>query len=259
MTKKRIADLLKEEVEKPVPEAESSTDKPTAKTEAKSSTKAGASKTSASKTAASKASASKTVAAKSSRSKTTAKATATKPTAESTAESTSTDTNTAALNKKIKTLEAALIKAESQISALQDDVNTHQDRIFELKDSLETAENESKNKDADLEKISAQLKEARQTILKISENQNAEKERLAKAEEQTIRETAEREAAEEKAATEAAAEAKKLKAEKQKSSLSYRRPYSSYKSIPEYAIQRGTPASGQNSSMLDDDDIGWVD
>ncbi len=163
------------------------------------------------------------------------------------------------MNKKIKTLEAALIKTESQISALQDDVDTHQARIFELKDSLEKAENESKTKDADLKKVSAQLKEARQTILKISENQNAEKERLAKAGEQAAKETAEREAAEKQAAAKAAEAAEKQKAEKQKSSLSFRRPYTSYKSIPEYAIQRGTPASGQNNSMLDDDDIGWVD
>ncbi len=37
MTKKRIADLLKEEVEKPVLEAESGTDKPATKIGAKSS------------------------------------------------------------------------------------------------------------------------------------------------------------------------------------------------------------------------------
>ena len=40
-----------------------------------------------------------------------------------------------------------------------------------------------------------------------------------------------------------------------RSTLTLRNRPSSYKAIPEYAIQRGE----QNNSMLSDDDIGWVD
>lgn len=268
MTKKRIADLLKEEVEKPVSGAESSAAEPSAETKAQP--KRTPSKTAVSKTSARKTSSAKTATAKSSTAQTSsAKAAAAKSTTSkattskaAVAKTKAADANITHLTQKIETLEAALIQAESQISALQDDVETHQNRIFELKDSLEKSESGSRAKDADLEKVTVQLKEARQTILKISERQEAEKKQLADAEKQAMtQKVAEKKVAEKKAAEEKAAEEKdaKKKAETQKSGLSVRRPYSSYKSIPEYAIQRGTPMGGQNNSMLNDDDIGWVD
>ena len=128
-----------------------------------------------------------------------------------------------------------------QISALQEDVDTHQSRIFELKDSLKKTESESKKKDTRLKKITAELKEAKDTILKLSANQQ----RATKAE---------------PAAGKKESTGKPDSNPAAKSGLALgRRPYSSYKSIPEYAIQRGTPVGGQNNSMLSDDDIGWVD
>ena len=96
---------------------------------------------------------------------------------------------------------------------------------------------------AQITKLTAELNEAKQVILKLTEaNQQAKAQAQAEAE----------------AASKAAPEAPATKpAERQ--SLKLRRHYANYKSIPEYAIQRGTPTGGQNNSMLSDDDIGWVD
>ncbi|MEO0648912.1 MAG: hypothetical protein AAFZ17_22610, partial [Cyanobacteria bacterium J06650_10] len=162
MTKKRIADLLKEEVEKP---AEDNADsKSESKTESKS---AGATSSATGRTR--KRSSAKSTTAKSTSSEKTAakKATAAKAT---TAKSTnkSADTNgkqsvtDAALTKQIAGLESTLTKSNDQIAALQEDVDTHQARIFELKDALEKAEEKAnaatkeaeraaKEKDAEIE------------------------------------------------------------------------------------------------------------
>lgn len=218
MTKKRIADLLKEEVEKP------SASDTSARTRKRPSTQKTETESAAAKSAPAKTTARKTPAKTTA--KTTGKAAATKD---------ATSADTAALSKKNEQLQTELDQAIAQISALQEDVQTHQERVFELKDSLEKAESDGKKKAAQLEKANAELKEAKQTILKLSEAQQARTEEVK--------------------AAEAEAESK---AEKQALSVQRsRRP--SYKSIPEYAIQRGTPTGGQNNSMMSDDDIGWVD
>jgi len=243
MTKKRIADLLKEEVEKPA-DADSAAPPSKASSAAKKSSSATTAKAKASGEA------------KSRTRKRASAATATKASAakSAAAKAASADSKPAALkpaasDKKVAELEAALAKSAAQVSALQEDVDTHQERIFELKDSLKSTQSEGKKKDAQLEKLAAELEEAKQTILKLTAA-NKEKETVAIAQKSAAAEAA-------KAAEEETKKADAKPAERQISV--YRRPYTSYKSIPEYAIQRGTPASGQNNSMMDDDDIGWVD
>lgn len=229
MTKKRIADLLKEEVEKPAEEKASIATDSTVKGTRKRSPDP----QSAATQSAGQATAKKTAAAQTNAQTKSAKAAAatTKPAAKSASDR--------QLTAKIAELEAALSQSAQKASALQADVDTHQDRIFELKDSLEKAESDRQAKTAQVTKLTAELDEAKQVILKLTEaNQQAKDQAQAEPE-----------------ATSEAPAAKP--AERQ--SLQLRRPYTSYKSIPEYAIQRGTPAGGQNNSMLSDDDIGWVD
>ncbi|MGB7247985.1 MAG: hypothetical protein WBC73_03520 [Phormidesmis sp.] len=245
MTKKRIADLLKEEVEKPATgkaadsndsEGKATAKKRTAKTTAKTAAKTPA-KTTA-KTAATKTPA-----------KTPAKSAAKSTAKASSASKNSAQENDPVLTSKISDLEAALQKSTAQISALQDDIETHQDRIFELKDSLEKAQSESQEKESQLQKLSAELKEAKQVILNLSAtHQDAA---IPADPSQTKSQIT---------TTEPAAAKASENASKARQSLSVTRPrYSSYKSIPEYAIDRGTPLKGQNNSMMSDDDIGWVD
>ncbi len=226
MTKKRIADLLKEEVEKPAEgKASIATD-----SEVKGTRKRSPAAQSVGQATAKKTTTAQTKSAKTTAAKTTAIA---KPAAKSASDR--------QLTTKISELEAALGQSAEKASALQTDVDMHQDRIFELKDSLEKAERDRQTQTTQIAKLTAELDEAKQVILNLSEaNQQAEHQAQAEAE------------------PEAAPEALAAKpAERQ--SLQLRRPFTSYKSIPEYAIQRGTPTGGQNNSMLSDDDIGWVD
>ncbi|MEL6778187.1 MAG: hypothetical protein AAFO06_13105 [Cyanobacteria bacterium J06597_16] len=256
MTKKRIADLLKEEVEKPAQAASSAKGRGRKRPSAKAASTSTAAKSAAAKSAKSKSTAAKSAAAKSTAakstkstaasrtaskatSKTTAKPAATKASA---AKASATKNESAALAKKVAQLEAALNESAAQVSALQEDVETHQNRVFELKDSLEATERESKKKDSQLKKLTAELADAKQVILDLSEaaakNKAAAKAGLATTKQKT---------------------ATPAKTPAARSLSVQRRPYSSYKSIPEYAIQRGTPLGGQSNSMMDDDDIGWVD
>lgn len=250
MTKKRIADLLKEEVEKSstaTPAGAKSAQGGSAKASvskastAKAAAKPATSKTSASKSASEGAgtstNASKSASKSVSPASASAKAAATKPSAVKGA-----DTQAAPdLAPKVAELEAklneALQQSTAQISALQGDIDTHQSRIFELKDSLEKAENDGNKKDAQIKKLTTDLEAAKQTIGKLTERSKAEVAPTASP-------------ATEKAAAQPS----------DRPSLSIRQsPYSGYKSIPEYAIQRGTPPAGQSNSMMSDDDIGWVD
>ncbi|MGC1309382.1 MAG: hypothetical protein WA885_19345 [Phormidesmis sp.] len=224
MTKKRIADLLKEEVEKPVGEA---TTEPKREKDSKDGDAESKGRTRKRPSAAKSATTQSTP-------RSTAKA-ATKA-IKKTAGQPSDD-----LTQKVAELEAALTQSAEQIMGLQADVNSHQDRIFELKDKLEKAESDRTKKAASIDKLVAELKEAKQTIVSLTAAKAADSRETAP--------TAEKAAPPEPAPK---------PAERQSLSLQ-RRPYSSYKSIPEYAIQRGTPTGGQNNSMLDDDDIGWVD
>ena len=256
MTKKRIADLLKEEVEKPdgdgsttgtakaptetgpSAKASSRTKKRTSSTSRASSSKS-ASTTSSStraKSASSKSASKKSASSKSAKADTAAKG--------NTSKAAASKSETAPVaqdpNPTIKALEISLQKANEQIDALQADVSTHQARIFELKDSLQQAENTTKQKDTQLKQLTDELETAKATIRKLTE---ANREKAAQA-------------ADKAAADKAAAD----KAHRKSLTLQRSRTtYSSYKSIPEYAIQRGTPAGGQANSMMSDDDIGWVD
>lgn len=229
MTKKRIADLLKEEIEKSDEGAggdEPANPEQTSKTKAR---KPAAAKADTAKSAA------KTSAAKAT--STGSKATATKATANKATATKAAAKPDEALTQKIAALETALQKNAEQVAALRADVDTHQSRIFELKDALQDAETASQKKDAQLEDLTAKLAEAKQTIMKLTEAKESTPE----------------------PAPEPAAEKESEAAKRQSLQLKQRSPYSGYKSIPEYAIQRGTPAGGQNNSMMNDDDLGWVD
>ena len=228
MTKKRIADLLKEEVEKsnqaePAPaEGESQTtdvklDKPET-TEAASNKAHG--KTAAGTTGRS-------------RKRTTRKSSTTVEKA-----SQATANNSVALEKKIRELESSLQQAQEQISGLQGDIKTHQDRIFELKDELEASKQSVAEKSEALAKATEELETAKETIRQITAVQEKERETKAQADE-------------------AAAKPQVIHGADlatNRSTLSLRNRPGGYKAIPDYAIQRG-----EQNSMLSDDDIGWVD
>ena len=57
----------------------------------------------------------------------------------------------------------------AQVKGLQGDLETQQTRLFELKDALEKAEAEATAKNQQIEKVTAALAEAKQTILKMTE------------------------------------------------------------------------------------------
>lgn len=233
MTKKRIADLLKEEVEKSSTAASAGAKSDQDDSAKASVTKASTAKASAAKPATSKTSASKSISPASA----STKAAATKPSAVKGADAqVAPDLAPKVADPEAK-LNEALQQSTAQISALQGDIDTHQSRIFELKDSLEKTENDGKKKDAQIKKLTADLEAAKQTIVKLTDKSKADVAPAASP-------------ATEKAAARPS----------DRPSLSVRQsPYSGYKSIPEYAIQRGTPPAGQNNSMMSDDDIGWVD
>ncbi len=263
MTKKRIADLLKEEVEKSsvsVPAAAklapsnsaSDSAKPSASDSASDSAKPSA-KPSVTKASAAKASAAKRTTSKTSASQSTSKSASksgspasasTKAAATKSSAVKAADTQTTPdLAPKVADLEAklneALQQSTDQISALQGDIDTHQSRIFELKDSLEKTENDGKKKDAQIKKLTDDLEAAKQTIVELTDKSKLDAKQLA-----SQPATADKTAAQ----------------PSDRASLSVRQsPYANHKSIPEYAIQRGTPLAGQGSSMMNDDDLGWVD
>lgn len=132
------------------------------------------------------------------------------------------------LEQQVKRLTADLgaIKAQEaksldQIKGLQGDLDNQQSRLFELKDTLEKAEKIVQQKDTQLLKLTAELEEAKQVILKMSQPQPEPKPTPS---------------------PERAPLAVKM---------SRRAPA---KHIPEYAIQRG-----EQRSMVSDMDIGWFD
>ena len=214
MTKKRIADLLKEEVEK--------TSEAT-QTQAKG-TSQPAQPAPDSTSATGKATSSRTRKRPSKSSTTTTKQAATKTSSTSTVE------------KQIAKLETALNQAKEQIVGLQGDIEPHQARIFELKDELTASQKATAEQTQALPKATAELETAKDTIRKITA---AQKENAAAAQK-------------EKPTTKVIHGADLAT---NRNTLSLRNRPSSYKAIPEYAIQRGE----QNNSMLSDDDIGWVD
>lgn len=147
MTKKRIADLLKEEVEKSNEAEQTPAESVSQVAQTNSNT------------------AEKTAAGKGRTRKRTGKAaTAAKQV------SVEAD-NTAVLEKQIVELETALKQAREQIIELQDDVKTHQARIFELKDELDTAQKATAEKAEELTKVSEELDTAKETIRQITAQQ----------------------------------------------------------------------------------------
>jgi chromosome segregation ATPase len=262
MTKKRIADLLKEELEKPAAagsethqaDGAKSRDRkrPSAQTTPAAEAKSATAKSATAKSTTAKSTTAKSATAKTATAKSASAASSAQKTPAGKAKPATTSASTAEFTDKIAELGAALNRSAEQISTLQADLSTHQSRIFELKDSLQKSERDRQQKDTALAKLSSELEEAKQTILKLTaaqaaRQQEAKQSEQAKPESSTAKKPAEKPA--EKSAEKPAA----------RPSLSLRKPYSSYKSIPEYAIQRGTSDSGQINSMLSDDDIGWVD
>ncbi|MBX2866327.1 MAG: hypothetical protein KTR27_22485 [Leptolyngbyaceae cyanobacterium MAG.088] len=156
MTKKRIADLLKEEVEKNNETAAKPAEKDTQKIQTSNTGTAKKASSGANRTR-----------------KRTTKASST---AKQTDAKTSSDND---LEKQIANLEASLKQAKDQISGLQDDIKTHQSRIFELKDELEASQKTTAEKTEALAQAKEELETAKETIRKIT----AQKEDAPKAEE----------------------------------------------------------------------------
>jgi peptidoglycan hydrolase CwlO-like protein len=150
----------------------------------------------------------------------------------------------------VKELQTALAAAETreadlqtQVQGLQADLETHQARLFELKDNLEQAQLTTQGKAEELSQVTAELAEAKAVILKMSA---APAPRPAPPE----------------PASPAPPAAGAPPAPSGRAPLSVRMPTGSRRGaprgIPEYAIQRGEKAPVKNT-MLSDEDIGWVD
>ena len=132
---------------------------------------------------------------------------------------------------------------------MQDDVKTHQDRVYELKDSLDSAQKAAQKQDADLSKVRAELETAKDTIRQLT------------AEPKSETKPPETKPVEAKPVeTKPAHPVMGPDLARNRQTLSARRPPTNRpsrgsKAIPDYAILR----DGQQNSMLSDDDIGWVD
>ncbi|WP_008310924.1 hypothetical protein [Leptolyngbya sp. PCC 6406] len=146
----------------------------------------------------------------------------------------------AELTTALAAAETGATELQTQVQALQGDLETQQGRLFELKESLEKAEQAVQAKDAQLTKVASELAEAKQVIVRMTETP----------------------AAPPPPAPVPAVTPAPSSAPSERAPLTVRMPSVSRramaKGIPEYAIQRGEPTKSQNS-MLSDDDIGWVD
>lgn len=201
MTKKRIADLLKEEVEKtnePEPAPANNVSQ-----ETQSDTEATHATNKASSTGTNR---------------TKRKRTSNKPSATSTKQTAVDTSNTTALEQQIGELTGSLKQAQKQIAELQDDIKTHQDRIFELKDELAASQKTTSEQSEELAKVTEELKTAKETIRQITA---AKQEDTPKPEEPVKKVIHGADLA------------------TNRSTLSLRNRPGGYKAIPEYAIQRG--------------------
>ena len=229
MTKKRLSDLLKEEVNK--------ADAPDAAAEAEVAPKASRRASSARRTASSR------------RAKATAKSAAepnpkgkpeSKPAPEAEAVASDQPPEAAAvqppvqndladrlsaLEKDLAATQKDKAQLEKTVAGLQKDLETQQGRLFELKDSLDQAETAAKAKADALAKAQAELDEAKKTILKLTEAAAPAPHRISGVD------------------------------------ILPRRPVETkankpayHRGVPDYAIQKGQP-----NPMLSDADIGWVD
>ena len=255
MTKKNLSDLLKEEATTPpaaAPELEVADETPalakstTVKKSARRGPSSRAKSTASRSGTASNQAKSKT--AKVAEQSEKAASTATK----STPASSSRSATKADLEKQITQLKADLKAAQTQesslnkqVKGLQADMTQQQERLFELKDTLEQTQRTAKADSAKLKKVSKELKEAKQVILRMTEAAAAEP-----APEPTPAP---------EPASPPALEAKPALAVKMRPGGSndiYRgRRLPAYKNVPDYAIDHGE----QKNKMLSDEEIGWVD
>ncbi|MEO1589792.1 MAG: hypothetical protein AAFU71_00730 [Cyanobacteria bacterium J06632_22] len=266
MTKKRIADLLKEEVEKSdesagtaessaesAPEAQpkqttprrtrkTRTSRTTPSTTKSSTTKSSTAKSSTAKTTRAK---TKTAAASTPASSATVEVTATPLTDTPASEATDISVAAEILKNRITELEHQLAAANQKVTDLQEDVKTHQDRVYELKDQLDAAQKAAKKQDTTLKKVSTELETAKDTIRQLTAAPPTEAASPPPAQSTDLKPVEKKPAHPIMGADLA----------RNRQTLSARRPPRGSKSIPDYAILR----DGQQNSMLSDDDIGWVD
>lgn len=130
-----------------------------------------------------------------------------------------------ALEKDLAATQKDKAQLEKTVAGLQKDLETQQGRLFELKDSLDQAETATKAKAEALTKTQAELDEAKKTILKLTEAAAPAPHRISGVD------ILPRRPVEPKA----------------------NRP-AYHRGVPDYAIQKGQP-----NPMLTDADIGWVD
>ncbi|MEL7502525.1 MAG: hypothetical protein AAFN18_08655 [Cyanobacteria bacterium J06554_6] len=252
MTKKRIADLLKEEVAKseesgaaaaaePKPAPKRTTRKPSTR-KASSATK-GQTRSRRKPAAEEKPAAEATVEVK-----------ATELAGELSTEAADISVAAEILKNRISELENQLAAANQKIADLQADVATHQDRVYELKDSLDAAQQDAQKKDADWEKVKAELETAKDTIRQLTAEPSSPE--VPQPESSQPKSSKSQLAA--KAPPSEPKPARKIMGADlatDRRTLSARRRSTGSKAIPDYAILR----DGQQNSMLSDDDIGWVD
>ncbi|WP_017301489.1 hypothetical protein [Nodosilinea nodulosa] len=130
-----------------------------------------------------------------------------------------------ALETDLATTKKDKAQLEKTVAGLQKDLETQQSRLFELKDSLAQAEAATQAKADALAKTQAELEEAKKTILKLTEAPPPPPSRISGVD------------------------------------ILPRRPVEAkpnrpayHRGVPDYAIQKGQP-----NPMLTDADIGWVD
>lgn len=155
------------------------------------------------------------------------------------------------LEKQVTQLEADLKAATQredaltkQVKGLQDDLAKQQERLFELKDALEQTQASAKEDTDKLAKVTRDLDEAKQVILKMTEAAKAS------AESQSVEKPAEKPA-------EKPSEPKPALTVKMRPGGDiYRgRRLPAHKNVPDYAIDHGE----QRNHMLTNEEIGWVD
>ncbi|MGG6238361.1 hypothetical protein ACQ4N7_06940 [Nodosilinea sp. AN01ver1] len=131
----------------------------------------------------------------------------------------------AASQKDLAAAQKDKAQLEKTVAGLQKDLETQQGRLFELKDSLDQAETTAKAKADALAKTQAELDEAKKTILKLTEAAAPAPHRISGVDVLPRRPV-----------------------EPKANKPAYHR------GVPDYAIQKGQP-----NPMLTDADIGWVD
>ncbi|MBD2256713.1 hypothetical protein [Pseudanabaena sp. FACHB-2040] len=259
MTKKRLSDMLKEEVQKeegqkqepepkgPEPEAAKKEAKPDAPPEAAAkpakTRTAPSRRTTGRRSAAAKPAAEKPAAEKPAAEKAEKPAAVEKPAVEKAAapeakpssDSATPDLGVAA---KVSELEQALQQAQAreatlqkQVNGLQEDLGKQQERLFELKDLLEKANAEAEAKTSQLTQVTAELETAKKDILKVTEAKSQPAQTPASTRRRVGADIVDRQI------------------------YGPRSQASRAKSLPEASFQPGPTTN----SMLSNDEIGWVD